>query len=32
VLAYFAASQEFLNDVEVTSQHPADAQHWLYLI
>ncbi len=32
VLVYFSASAEFLSDVQITSQHPADAQHWLYLI
>jgi probable HAF family extracellular repeat protein len=32
VLVYFAASQEFLTDVQITAQHPADAQHWLYLV
>lgn len=32
VLVYFASSQEFLGDVQITAQHPADAQHWLYLI
>ena len=32
VLVYFSASQEFLSDVQVTAQHPANAQHWLYLI
>jgi probable HAF family extracellular repeat protein len=32
VLVYFAASQEFLNDVQITAQHPADAQHWLLLV
>ena len=32
VLVYFSASAEFLNDVQVTTQHPANAQHWLYLI
>lgn len=31
VLVNFAASQEFLNDVQITAQHPADAQHWLIL-
>ncbi len=31
-LVYFSASPEFLSDVQITSQHPADAQHWLYLI
>lgn len=31
VLVYFSASQEFLNDVQITAQHPADAAHWLYL-
>jgi len=32
VLVYFSASAEFLNDVQITSQHPADAQHWLYVL
>jgi len=32
VLADFSQSAEFLGDVSVTSQHPADAQHWLVLI
>ncbi len=32
VLAYFSQSPEFLSDVTVTGQHPADAQHWLVLI
>jgi probable HAF family extracellular repeat protein len=32
VLDDFSESQEFLGDVSVTSQHPADAQHWLALI
>jgi probable HAF family extracellular repeat protein len=32
VLVYFSASQEFLNDVQITAQHPADAQHWLYVL
>jgi hypothetical protein len=32
VLTYFSASPEFLNDVQITAAHPADAQHWLYLI
>lgn len=32
VLAYVSQSPEFLGDVQITSQHPADAQHWLVLI
>ncbi|HMA49456.1 MAG TPA: DUF4214 domain-containing protein, partial [Magnetospirillaceae bacterium] len=32
VLVYFSASAEFLGDVQITAQHPADAQHWLYVI
>ena len=32
VLTYFSASPEFLNDVQVTATHPADAQHWLITI
>jgi hypothetical protein len=32
VLVYFSVSPEFLNDVQITTQHPADAQHFLYLI
>jgi hypothetical protein len=32
VLAYFSASPEFLTDVQITAQHPADAQHWLILV
>lgn len=32
VLVYFSASAEFLSDVQITAQHPADAQHWLYVI
>lgn len=32
VLVNFSASAEFLNDVQITAQHPADAQHFLYLI
>ncbi len=32
VLAYFSQSPEFLSDVTVTAQHPADAQHWLVLV
>jgi hypothetical protein len=32
VLAYFSQSPEFLNDVQITAQHPADATHWLILI
>jgi len=32
VLTYFSQSSEFLGDVQITASHPADAQHWLYLI
>jgi hypothetical protein len=32
VLTYFSQSTEFLGDVQITAQHPADTQHWLYLI
>jgi len=32
VLVNFSASPEFLSDVQITAQHPADAQHWLYVI
>jgi len=32
VLVNFSASAEFLGDVQITAQHPADAQHWLYVI
>jgi hypothetical protein len=32
VLTDFSASAEFLNDVQVTAQHPSSAQHWLILI
>ncbi len=32
VLAYFSQSPEFLSDVTVTAQHPADAHHWLMLV
>lgn len=32
VLVYFSASQEFLNDVQITAQQPASVQHWLTLI
>lgn len=32
VLTYFSLSSEFLGDVGVTAQHPADATHWLTLI
>jgi hypothetical protein len=32
VLTYFSQSAEFLGDVQITAQHPADSQHWLYLI
>ena len=29
MLVYFSASPEFLSDVQITAQHPADGQHWL---
>jgi hypothetical protein len=32
VVTYFSQSPEFLNDVQITSAHPADSSHWLYLI
>lgn len=32
VITYFSASQEFLNDVQVTAGNPTSAQHWLVLI
>jgi hypothetical protein len=32
LLTYFSVSAEFLNDVQITAAHPADAQHWLVLI
>ncbi|SRR5579859_1191377 len=32
VLADFSQTQEFIADVQVTAQHPADAQHYLVLI
>jgi probable HAF family extracellular repeat protein len=32
VLVNFSASAEFLGDVEITAQHPADQQHWLLLV
>ena len=32
VLTFFSQSAEFLGDVQITAAHPADAQHWLYLI
>ena len=31
MLVYFSASSEFLADVRVTAQKPADSQHWLIL-
>ena len=31
VLVDFSNSAEFLGDVQITAQHPADAQHWLLL-
>ena len=31
VLVYYSVSAEFIGDVQITAQHPADAQHWLYL-
>jgi autotransporter passenger strand-loop-strand repeat protein len=32
VLADFSASPEFLANIQITAQHPVDAQHWLVLI
>jgi len=32
VLADFSQSAEFLNNVQITAQHPADATHWLVLV
>jgi len=32
LLVDFSNSGEFLNNVQVTAQHPADANHWLVLI
>ena len=32
VLTDFSQSPEFVGDVQITAAHPADAQHWLYLI
>jgi len=32
VLTYFSQSTEFLGDVQITASHPADSQHYLYLI
>jgi hypothetical protein len=32
LLVDFSNSQEFLANVQITAQHPADAQHWLFLI
>jgi hypothetical protein len=32
LLVDFSASGEFLNDVQITAQHPADSQHWLYVM
>jgi len=32
LLVDFSNSSEFLNNVQVTAQHPADANHWLVLI
>jgi len=32
VITDFSASAEFLNDVTVTAQHPANTAHWLVLI
>ena len=32
ILADFSQSTEFLGNVQVTAQHPSDAQHWLILI
>jgi uncharacterized protein GlcG (DUF336 family) len=31
VLTGFSQSAEFLGDVQITAQHPADSQHWLFL-
>jgi hypothetical protein len=31
LLVDFSASDEFLGDVKITAQHPADSQHWLVL-
>jgi hypothetical protein len=31
MLVYFAASPEFLADVQITAAHPASTQHWLLL-
>lgn len=32
LITYFSASSEFLTDVGITAQHPANAQHWLLMI
>jgi len=32
VLKNFSQSAEFLGDVQITAAHPADSQHWLYVI
>jgi len=32
VLKNFSQSAEFLGDVQITAAHPADTQHWLFLI
>ena len=32
VVTDFSQSAEFLGNVQITAQHPADSQHWLYLI
>lgn len=32
ILADFSQSAEFLGNVQITAQHPADTQHWLILI
>jgi len=32
VITDFSQSAEFLGDVQITAGHPADSQHWLYLI
>ena len=32
LLADFSVSSEFIKDVQITAQHPADAQHFLYII
>ncbi|SRR5579859_1143954 len=32
LLVDFSNSAEFLNDVQITAQHPASSQHWLVLV